>query len=47
MTLKQPGTIIHVPEGVKEIESKYPSDFIHAEGFYKTSPRVSGDMYGI
>jgi len=42
-----PWANIHIPEGVKELESKYPSDFIHAEGFYKTSPLVCGDMYGV
>ena len=42
-----PWANIHIPEGVKELESKYPSDFVHAEDFYKTSPLVSGDMYAV
>jgi len=42
-----PWANLHIPEGVKELNEKYPSDFIHAEGFYKTSPRVSGEMYEV
>jgi uroporphyrinogen decarboxylase len=42
-----PWANIHVPEGVKQLQLKYPSDFIIAEGFYKTSPLVKGDMYAV
>ena len=42
-----PWANIHIPEGVKELESRYPSDFIHADGFYKVSSLISGDMYAV
>ena len=42
-----PGISDKYPEGVKQLESRYPSDFILTESPYEPSPKVKGDMFKI
>jgi len=42
-----PGITHQYPEGVKELEGRFPSDFVWAEPAGDPSPKVKGDMFKI
>ncbi len=42
-----PWASIYMPDGVSKLQSKYPGDFITAEGFYKPSLLEKGDCYAV